>query len=83
MEFTEKYLKFISKEFGISENEATNLSEDGLDDLYDKVCDLEVEEVVKADGGNGELSERGRIATEMVDFIWTGRFGSYPETAED
>ena len=83
MEFTEKYLKFIHKEFGIDNESAVALTDDQLDDLYDKVCDIEVEEAKSANDGDGVLSKRGQVATELVDYIWTSQNGAYPENTED
>lgn len=77
MTFTEKYLKFLDSEFGISEEKAQNLSDDEIDELYDKVCVIEEIEAVNASENNSDLSERGRIATELVDYIWQESFGEY------
>jgi hypothetical protein len=65
---TPKQKQLLKDEFGISEREELEaLSDDDFDKLYDTLVDIEVEEVVK--GNYAALSERGEIATTLVDYL--------------
>ncbi|MCD8295008.1 MAG: hypothetical protein LUE27_07190 [Clostridia bacterium] len=66
MKFSEKELEFLKNEFGYTENQIDNFSEDELSDLTDECFDIEVDEVVAADDGNGDVSERGETAADIV-----------------
>ena len=67
MEFSDKDYKFLKAEFGLDKESVDSLTDDELIKLQDECFEIEGEEVVKA--GNGELSERGEIATRLVDVI--------------
>ncbi|MBE6898455.1 MAG: ADP-ribosylglycohydrolase [Ruminococcaceae bacterium] len=43
------------------------MNDDELDDVYDRICDIEVDETYEA--GDDELSERGQIAEDIVT-LW-------------
>jgi hypothetical protein len=65
---TEKQKKLLKDEFGVSDREGiVALSDDEFDKLYDSLVNIEVEEVVK--GKYSVLSERGKTATELVDYL--------------
>lgn len=57
-------IKFLYKEFNLTEKQFLAMTEDDLDDLYDKLCDIEHEETPSDDS---PLTVRG----EMVEFIVT------------
>ena len=40
------------------------MNDDELDDVYDRICDIEVDETYEA--GDDELSERGQIVEDIV-----------------
>jgi hypothetical protein len=59
----------------LSENWDKNILDDnGLGDLYDECCEVEIEEA-----GNEPLSERGKMAVYLVDLI----HGPYDSTEYD
>ncbi len=64
---SKKQKKFISDEFGITEQKLSELDEDDLYALYDKLCDIEVDETIEA--GDGDLSERGEMAVSIVTVV--------------
>ncbi|MDR0804874.1 MAG: hypothetical protein LBN42_03715 [Oscillospiraceae bacterium] len=76
-DFSEKQYKFFKNEFDIGENEidiaSKEESKEELLELYDKLCDIEVDETIKADGGNGKLSERGKTAETLVTLMGNNR----------
>ncbi len=64
---TEAQLKFIESEFSISNEQIQHMDDNTISELYDKICDIEVEETMAA--GDGELSERGKMAESIVSVI--------------
>ena len=59
--------KFILDETGVSEQKMEGMSDDDLLSIYDKMCDIEVEETMAA--GDDDLSERGEKAVEIVTIV--------------
>lgn len=55
---------FIQSELGYGHDDINTLDEDGISSLYDDLCDIEIEETMTA--GDGELSERGKMAEGIV-----------------
>ncbi len=68
---TEEQLDFIEREFGFSKEALFSLDEDSIyDDVYDKCCDIEIEETIDAlDRENEEITDRGRIASDIVTLL--------------
>ena len=64
MKFTETEYAFLKEEFGLSESDVSALSEDERYDLGDKCFEIETEETIAA--ADGELSDRGKTAAELV-----------------
>lgn len=64
---TEQQKEFVQKELGLTEEEFFYRKEHDYDQLIDDCADIEVEETIKA--GNNDLSPRGVMAVEMVNFI--------------
>ena len=60
-------LKFISDEFGLTKSKLFKQTEVQLDELYDKLCDIEVEETMNSN--DGVLSERGDVASSIVTVL--------------
>ena len=75
--FEDKDYEFFEKEFGLDREAIDALSDDGLNELYDKCCDIEIDETGNA--GNNPLSERGEMAVRLVDLI----HGPYDSTEYD
>ena len=65
---TEEMFNFIEKEFNISKDEIlSNNSFDFYHDLLYDIFDIEIEEI--PDDANEPISERGRIATDIVTYM--------------
>lgn len=64
---SEEQLDFISSELGCDMDALSKMDDDAVDDLYDRICDIEVEETVAAD--DNELSDRGKMAVGIVTVI--------------
>lgn len=70
---TERQKEFILKELGLTEEEFLWRKEHDYDRLMDDCADIEIEETIKA--GDNDLSPRGVMAVELVDFV----HGTYSE----
>lgn len=64
---SKEQLDFIQTEFGHDPDALGVLEDDDIDNLYDRLCGIEVEETMAA--GDGELSERGKMAESIVSAI--------------
>lgn len=53
---------FLSKEFGVTTDDMKEWDEDKWGEIYDALCDIELEELPD----EGETSDRYRAATELV-----------------
>ena len=73
---TEKQREFVEKELGLTEEEFFWRKENDYDQLIEDCADIEIEETIKA--GNNDLSHRGIMAVEMLDFV----HGPYSEDEE-
>ncbi len=63
-------LKFIEKELGISKDSISKMSDAEVLDMYDRICDIEVEETIAADEKRGgKYSERERMADGIVTVL--------------
>lgn len=65
----EKQLAFLQEEFRCDSDAFYLLNGDALSSLYDKICDIEVEETMKADNNETNLSKRGKTAESIVTLI--------------
>ena len=63
-DLTETQIEFLCKTFGIEKDALLSADEEYLDEIYDELCDMEVEESVNA--GDKELSEDGKIVSDIV-----------------
>ena len=60
----------MSIECGVSVEEIKKADENQVLSLYDVVCDIEIDETVKADDSESdELSERGKMAENIVTIV--------------
>ena len=64
---TGRQAAFVKAELGLTEEDFFLRKEQDYDRLIEECAEIEVDETIKA--GDGELSERGVMAVEMVDFI--------------
>ena len=63
----ESQLSFIQEEFGHDPDTLSALSDEDFEKLYDRLGDIEVEETMVA--GDGDLSDRGKMAESIVTAI--------------
>ncbi len=66
---TDEQFDFIKDELGFDKEQIASMSEDEIDQMYDKITDIEVDEVCKVGGDEDELSIRGNIASDIVTAI--------------
>lgn len=78
---TDESYEFIRTEFGISKDEFCKLSEDELDDYYEKFCDIEVAEC--CDGDEERCEKAADIVTILGDVYAPIRRGATVFDAED
>lgn len=60
---------FIEQEFGYTREAISAMSDDEIDELYDQIADIEVDETVDADRDGRDLTERGETAEGIVTVI--------------
>ncbi len=64
---TERQLEFLQEEFGLTLEEIEKMEEEQFDDFYNKLCDIEEDELSQCDDPDGEdLSERCMVAGDLV-----------------
>ena len=73
---TEQQKEFVQKELGLTEEEFFWRKEHDYDRLFDECAEIELDETIQA--GDNDLSPRGIMAVEMVDFV----HGPYSEDDE-
>lgn len=64
---TDRQEEFVLKELGLTEEEFFWRKEHDYDRLMEDCADIEIEETIKA--GDNDLSPRGVMAVELVDFV--------------
>lgn len=67
-ELTPSQIDFLKKEFGIEASELPSMSLNQINDLYEKLCNAEVEEAL--DHGDDPQFPRLDMASDMVDYIY-------------
>ncbi len=77
---SKEQLDFIQSEFGHDPDALGVLEDDDIDRLYDRLCDIEVEETMAA--GDGELSDRGKMAESIVTVIGNELYGQEDDSDE-
>ncbi|MCL1882631.1 MAG: hypothetical protein FWF81_02625 [Defluviitaleaceae bacterium] len=72
MEFSKAQYVFFKDEFDISKSDLADMSDEHLADLYDEVCEIEIEETALAVREESDgLSTRGEVAVEIVNIMAT------------
>lgn len=64
---TEQQAEFVQTELRLTEEEFLYRKENDCNQLIEDLADIEIEETIKA--GDNDLSPRGVMAVEMVDFV--------------
>ena len=67
-------LNFINQEFGYTKESIAAMSDNEIDELYDQIADIEVDETVDADRDGRDLTERGKTAEGIVTVIGNGLY---------
>ena len=67
MDFSDAQFAFFNKEFGLDKEKVIQMGDEALDDLYGKICEIEITETINAD--DDPLSERGKTAVELVNVL--------------
>jgi len=67
MNFTGTHWDFLASEFSITEETFDSMSADEKEDLYERVCDIEIDESCAAK--DKPLSECGQTAVEIVNIM--------------
>ena len=67
-------LDFINQEFGYTKESIAAMSDNEIDELYDQIADIEVDETVDADRDGRDLTERGKTAEGIVTVIGNGLY---------
>ena len=62
-------LKFIESELGFDADVIRAMDDDAIDDMYDKICDIEVAETIFSESRGGTYSGREQMAEEIVTLI--------------
>lgn len=62
-------LDFIKQEFGYTKEAVEDMSDEEIDELYDQIANIEVDETVDADRNGCDLTERGKTAEGIVTVI--------------
>lgn len=66
---SQEQLEFIKAELGFDAAAIKEMDDDAIDEMYDKICDIEIDETMAAEGRNGEYSDRERMAEGIVTII--------------
>lgn len=62
----DEQIAFVCNEFAITKEDIDRKSEDELNELYERLCDIEIEETPPDDG---DMSERGETASTIVTIV--------------
>ena len=79
---SEEQLAFIEDEFSLTEMELQEFTVESLGEIYSQICDIELDEVMRADGADTGLSTRGVLAQEIVH-LWCNLFWEYDDLSVD
>ena len=66
---SENQVQYICDELFVSKDSFDNITREQLSELYDKLCDIEIEEAIKADNDGKDISSRGEMAANIVT-VW-------------
>ena len=76
-------LDFIENEIGISGKQIKSMTDDAVSDLYDKICEIEIEETCAAERQGGSYSDRGLLAEGIVTVIGNALYRPEQDEFED
>lgn len=61
---------FMKKHLGVSLSDVKKMSDEELDTLYDRACDLEVDMAMQADETPEGETQDSIFAADLVDFLY-------------
>ena len=76
-------LQFIKDELGFNADAIRAMDDSAIDDMYDKICDIEVAETVASESGDGAYSDREQTAEEIVTLIGNALYHPKDESNDD
>lgn len=79
-ELSEEQIDFICKEIGVDKEKFLSMTEEKLDEVYDKLCDIEVDEIMECQ--EKELTDRGKTAIEIVT-LFGNSIAEYDESSPE
>lgn len=62
-------LDFIEQELGHIRESIEAMSDDEIDEMYDRIADIEMDETMDADAEDRDLTDRGKLAESIVTVI--------------
>ncbi len=62
-------LDFIEQELGYAVEDIEAMSDDEIDQMYDRIADIEVDETADADREGRDLTDRGKLAESVVTVV--------------
>lgn len=65
---TSSQIDFLKKEFGIEASDLPSMSSNQINDLYEKLCNVEVKEAL--DHGDNPQYPKLAVAADTVDYIY-------------
>lgn len=74
-------LRFIEAELGIRSEQIRGMSDDAIDDMYDKLCDIEIAETAVSENSGEAYSLRGRMAEGIVTAVGNALYRPEDEEA--
>lgn len=75
-------LDFIEVEIDVDKEAIEKMSDQEFSDLYDTICDIEVEETMKSEDEGTEPSEREKMAENIVTLLGNELYAQEDDEAE-
>lgn len=69
MNLSNEKKQLLEAEFGLTGDDIAELGYDEIKEIREKCFDIEVEEAVEAERAGKDISDRGRVAADIVDVI--------------
>ena len=74
--------RFIQSELGFDSEAIRGMSDNAVDDMYDKLCDIEIAETIESENRNGAYSERERMVESIVTAIGNALYRPDEESSD-
>lgn len=63
------HFDFLKDEFNLEKEKILSMNNDDLEELYEKVCDIESDEAFEACENDSPISQRGKTAADIVTIL--------------